>query len=141
MSSEDISTADLRTAFTLLVKTVERLEDKVDHIVESVGEVKEEQVAQGMIGEQTLRQATQTNGRVNTLETWQRDHDGAHLSVAQEELRARSFSAGLDSRKREERRAAVRVWKAARPYAITAFVALSSGAGARFAAFFVGGGW
>lgn len=95
--SEELGAGDLRTAFTLIAKSVDRLEGKLDHVIASVAEVKEEQVAQGLIGEQTLQQATRTNGRVDRAEEWQRLHDRTHSADEKLEASALGFDAGRQS--------------------------------------------
>lgn len=133
----DIKDGDIRTAFTLLVRTVERLEDKLDQGIEAIGEVKREQVAQGLVGEQTLVQATKTNGRMDRAEQWQRDHEGVH-GVAE---RAAGREQGYDDRKADEvamlRKVGAMVGKWG-PYGL---LVLLAGIGIRIGAWFVGGAW
>lgn len=139
--SEDLGTADLRTAFTLLVRTVERLETKVDDIVSAVAEVKEEQVAQGLIGEQTLNQATKTNGRVDGLEKWASSHDGFHIAADREVRDAESFDAGVQSERRLVRHVLGHIADRLEKPFMYGLAAVMVGVGIRLGAWFVGGLW
>lgn len=144
MPSEDkdnlsIGDGDLRTAFTLLVRTVERfehrlekLEDKVDTTIEGIAEVKREQVAQGIIGEQTLKQTTQTNGRVTALENWQDKFDD-------ETQYSGAYDAGRRSIRDGERALLRKVWSKGEKYVIWSIGGILVGVGIRLGSWYIEG--
>lgn len=139
--TDDLATADSFTAFTLLVKTVDRLENKVDHIAASVAEVKAEQVSQGIIGERTLNQATKTNGRVDGLEAWAAAHDGEHSAAEREAREAQSFDAGVQSERRRFRHLFGAVMDRVERPLMYGLAAVLVGVGIRLGAWFIGGLW
>lgn len=82
MSQDDIDPMDQRTALTMLARRVEVLDLKFDKnselVANALSEVKGEIVAVGATAERTLRQATKTNGRVDTLEDRVDQHRNEH---------------------------------------------------------------
>lgn len=141
MNPEPIHDGDLRTAFTLLVKGFERLEDKVDQTIAGLGELKEEQVAQGLIGQRTFEEARKTNGRVNDLEKWQDGHDRGHMEEDKLEAGALGYEAGRQSVRAADRALLRRTWARIEKPVAYAVLAVLIGVGAKFGDWLLEGGW
>ena len=110
-NDEPLRDGDLRTAFTLLVRGFERLEDKVDQTIVTMQEVKEDQSAQMQISRQTLDEARATNGRVTIMEEWKRGHESVHTVRDTEDNLEAAFTRGEQSKEAEYRSRLQKIWK------------------------------
>jgi len=106
-------------------------------VIETLKEVKGELVALGgkteqavTIAAKTLEQATQTNGRVTSLEGWKSQHTDVHLRDLSEEREAESYAAGAQSERARAKSILARVWGAIRTPVLTGlFAGVTTGVG------------
>lgn len=101
-------------------------------------EIKEEIVAVGMVSQQTLTQATRTNGRVDRLEAWQAKHRAFHEAEKAEASEALSFAAGAASERDRARRWVTSLWGHIDRYVIGGLFFLLVGVGIRLGSWFLG---
>lgn len=67
------------TAADILLAALAELSRRVDGVYDGMGEIKREIVAASFTGQQTLAQATKTNGRLTKLEARMDEHDDWHV--------------------------------------------------------------
>lgn len=72
---------------------------------------------------QTLAQATETNGRVTSLEAWKSQHTDNHLASLAEEREAESYAAGAQSERARAKHILGRIWAAIRTPVLTGLFA------------------
>lgn len=122
-------------------KLFDWMERKFERIDDRMAESEKRFDKLELVTSATLEQTTETNGRVTSLEGWQRQHIDHHLEEEREEDNAGSYAAGRKS-VRDGDRALVRKalsWLGSKwPIAV---VAVLAGFGARVAAWFLGGNW
>jgi len=100
-------------------------------------EIKGELVAGQMQAEQThrlvvqtLAQATETNGRVTSLEGWKAQHTDIHIRDMADEREAQSYAAGAQSERARAKSILARIWGAIRTPVLTGlFAGVTAAAG------------
>ena len=109
-------------------------------VIETLKEVKGELVALGgkteqavTIAAKTLEQATQTNGRVTSLEGWKSQHTDVHLRDMADLRESESYQAGRDAERAKAKRSLAKLWNIIRPPVLTGvFIGITWAVGAVF---------
>lgn len=115
--------------------------DTLKQHTNALGEVKDEIVAVGAVAQQTLGQATKTNGRVDSLEEWRAGIDMWRRGLADGELAAAAFEEGAESVRQGWRRRVTAAWSRVERPVMYGLGLLLFGLGIRVGAWFVGGPW